>query len=69
MICEGCGQPIHEGETAEDDDKFRYLVCPNFKSAFQEFLNMEQIHGMGPEQLGAYPCERMYDLPLYYTIV
>jgi hypothetical protein len=67
MICEGCGMKLVRDFTFDDGTHF-YMVCPNFESAFQEYMQMEWEAG-SYEYLGTYPCERVYEIPVYYGCI
>lgn len=69
MLCEGCGQhmTLEYIEWDEDEHAFNWLMmCPNYQSAFMEFLHNDITEF---DQLGTYPCERLYEFPLYYQLV
>lgn len=69
MICEQCGLRLVECDVDWGEVETRYaLTCPNFTSAFMEFIRQEQLTKTY-EMLGQYACERMYELPLYYVLV
>lgn len=50
------------------DGSHEWMVCPNFQTAFREFMAMEWENG-SYDHLGDYPCERVYEFPIYYACI
>lgn len=72
MICDGCKQRLQETSIdfldAAPPHIQHFLICPNFQSAFMEFIQEAQV-SREYDMLGEYPCERMYEIPLNWALV